>query len=146
MSGPSVEVTLQAAPIDLSRLLAFVQGPGEGAVAVFLGTVRDRHAGRTVLHLEYEAYPPMAEAEMRKIAEEARHRLGVSRVAVAHRTGRLEIGETSVAIAVASPHRKEALLACRFVIDTLKRTVPIWKREVYEGGATWIEGPDAGGG
>ena len=140
MTGRTVEVRLQREPLDLSPLLAFVQGPQEGAVAVFLGTVRDHHAGRRVLHLEYEAYPGMAESEMRRIAEEARERFSVSRLAVAHRTGRLEIGETSVAVAVAAPHRREALEACRFVIDTLKRRAPIWKREVYEGGAVWIEG------
>jgi molybdopterin synthase catalytic subunit len=141
MSG-AVQVGLQEGPIDLSALLAFVQGPGDGALAVFLGTVRDRHAGRTVLHLEYEAYPEMAERELRRIAEEAGTRFGVSRVAIAHRTGRLAVGEASVAIAVASEHRREAMDACRFDIDTLKRTVPIWKREVTEGGAVWIEGPD----
>jgi molybdopterin synthase catalytic subunit len=140
MSDAAVEVRLQQAPLDLAPLLAFVQGPKEGAVAVFLGTVRDHHAGRAVRHLEYEAYPGMAESEMRRIAEEARERFSVSRVAVAHRTGRLEIGETSVAVAVASAHRREALQACRFVIDTLKRKAPIWKREVYEDGARWIEG------
>ena len=136
----SVQVRLQAEPLDLPALLAFVQAPTLGGVAVFLGTVRDHHAGRPVVRLEYEAYPEMAEAEMRSIAEEARTRFGVARIAVAHRTGRLEIGETSVAVVVGSEHRKEALEACRYVIDTLKRTAPIWKREVYEDGATWIEG------
>jgi len=140
MSDASVDVRLQAEPLDLARLLAFVQAPSLGAVAVFLGTVRDHHAGRTVLHLEYEAYPGMAEAELRRIAEDARTGHGAARVAVAHRTGRLEIGEASVAVAVAAEHRREALEACRFVIDTLKRTAPIWKREVFEGGAVWIEG------
>lgn len=140
MSVPAVDVRLQAEPLDLGRLLAFVQAPSLGAVAVFLGTVRDHHAGRTVLHLEYEAYPEMAEAELGKIAEEARARFQVARVAIAHRTGRLEIGEASVAVVVGSEHRREALEACRFVIDTLKRTAPIWKREVFEGGAVWIEG------
>ncbi|HET9299628.1 MAG TPA: molybdenum cofactor biosynthesis protein MoaE [Candidatus Polarisedimenticolaceae bacterium] len=136
----SVHVRVQADPLDLSALLAFVQAPSLGGVAVFLGTVRDHHAGRAVVRLEYEAYPEMAEAEMRKIAEEAKARFGVARVAVAHRTGRLEIGETSVAVVVGSAHRREALEACRFVIDTLKRTAPIWKRELYEDGAAWIEG------
>jgi molybdopterin synthase catalytic subunit len=136
----SVQVRVQAEPLDLAGLLAFVQAPSLGGVAVFLGTVRDHHAGRAVVRLEYEAYPEMAEAEMRKIAEEARARFHVARVAVAHRTGPLAIGETSVAVAVASEHRKEALEACRYVIDTLKRTAPIWKREVYGDGATWIEG------
>ena len=136
----SVHVRVQADPLDLSALLALVQAPSLGGVAVFLGTVRDHHAGRAVVRLEYEAYPEMAEAEMRKIAEEAKARFGVARIAVAHRTGRLEIGETSVAVVVGSAHRREALEACRFVIDTLKRTAPIWKRELYEDGAAWIEG------
>lgn len=136
----SVHVRVQAEPIDLGALLARVQAPSLGGVAVFLGTVRDHHAGRAVVRLEYEAYPEMAEAEIRKIAEEAKARFGVARIAVAHRTGRLEIGETSVAVVVGSAHRKEALEACRFVIDTLKRTAPIWKRELYEDGAAWIEG------
>jgi len=136
----SVHVRVQADPLDLAALLALVQAPSLGGVAVFLGTVRDHHAGRAVVRLEYEAYPEMAEAEMRKIAEEAKGRFGVARIAVAHRTGRLEIGETSVAVVVGSAHRREALEACRFVIDTLKRTAPIWKRELYEDGAAWIEG------
>jgi len=136
----SVHVRVQAEPLDLGSLLAFVQAPSLGGVAVFLGTVRDHHAGRAVVRLEYEAYPEMAEAELRKIAEEARARFGVARVAVVHRTGRLQIGEASVAVVVASEHRREALEACRFVIDTLKRTAPIWKRELYEDGAAWIEG------
>ncbi len=136
----SVHVRVQADPLDLAALLSLVQAPSLGGVAVFLGTVRDHHAGRAVVRLEYEAYPEMAEAEMRKIAEEAKGRFGVARIAVAHRTGRLEIGETSVAVVVGSAHRREALEACRFVIDTLKRTAPIWKRELYEDGAAWIEG------
>jgi molybdopterin synthase catalytic subunit len=136
----SVLVRLQAEPLDLSALLASVQDPSLGGIAVFLGTVRDHHAGRAVVRLEYEAYPEMAEAEIGKIAEEAKARFGVARVAVAHRTGRLEIGETSVAVVVGAEHRKEALEACRFLIDTLKGTAPIWKRELYEDGAAWIEG------
>lgn len=141
MSEPAIDVRLGEAPIDLARLLAFVERPSLGAVAVFLGTVRDHHAGRAVLRLEYEAYPEMAEAELREIAGQACARFGVSRVAIEHRTGPLAIGEASVAIAVASEHRQEALQACAFAIDTLKRTVPIWKREFYEGGVAWIEGP-----
>ena len=140
MSAQAIEVRVQAEPLDLPPLLAFVQGPSLGGVAVFLGTVRDHHAGRAVVRLEYEAYPEMAEVEMRKIAEEARSRFGVARVAVAHRVGPLAIGEASVAVVVGSEHRKEALDACRFVIDTLKRVAPIWKREVYADGAAWIEG------
>src|SRR5262245_56073530 len=100
-----IDVRVETEPIDVARLLAVVQAPSLGGLALFLGTVRDHHAGRAVARLEYEAYPEMAESELRKIAEEARARFGVARVAVVHRTGRLEIGETSVAVAVASEHR-----------------------------------------
>lgn len=133
-------VKIQAEPIRIETLLEAVRSDGDGGIALFVGTVRDENAGRKVLHLEYEAYGPMAEAEMKKIEEEAIARFGVSTVAIVHRTGRLEIGEASVAIAVASPHRAQALDACRFAIDTLKKTVPIWKKEFFEGGAVWIEG------
>jgi molybdopterin synthase catalytic subunit len=133
-------VRLQHDPIDVAAMTAAVRGDGDGAVALFLGTVRNLNAGRSVLFLEYEAYAAMAEREMARIAEEARARFGVSAVDVVHRIGRLEIGEVSVAVAVASPHRADALEACRFVIDTLKATVPIWKREHFEGGEVWIEG------
>ena len=132
---------LQAGPIDVGELLRWVQGDSDGAVAVFLGTVRDRNAGRAVLHLDYDAYAGMAEAELLRIAEAARTGYAVSRVAVVHRTGRLRIGEASVAIAVSAPHRAAAFDACRFVIESVKREVPIWKRETFEGGSVWIEGP-----
>jgi len=133
-------VRLQDGPIDVAALAAEVRGDGDGAVSLFVGTVRNVNAGRRVLFLEYEAYAPMAEREMERIAEEAIARCGATRVAMVHRVGRLEIGEASVAIAVAAPHRAEALDACRFVIDTLKQRVPIWKREHFEGGTVWIEG------
>jgi len=133
---------LQADPIDVGELLAEVRTDADGAVSVFVGTVRDENAGARVRFLEYEAYEPMAEREMDRIAAEATARFGVGRVAVVHRTGRLEIGEASVAVAVAAPHRAEAIEACRHVIDEIKRTVPIWKREHVEGGTVWIEGPD----
>lgn len=131
---------LQDGPISLASLIEAVQGDADGAIATFLGVVRDHNDGRRVRFLEYEAYAPMAEAEMAKIEGEAIERFGVSKVAIAHRIGRLEIGEASVAIAVASPHRAEALDACRWAIDTLKHTVPIWKKEHFEGGAVWVEG------
>jgi molybdopterin synthase catalytic subunit len=134
---------LQAEAIRPEELVAEVRRDVDGAVALFLGTVRDHHAGRRVRHLDYHAYPGMAEREMERIEAAARERFGVSRVAVVHRTGRLEIGEVSVAVAVAAPHRAEAMEACRFVIDRLKQTVPIWKKEYYEDGAVWIDG--AGG-
>lgn len=133
-------IRLQAEPIDVGALVAEARGDGDGAVSLFLGTVRNVNAGRRVLFLEYEAYAVMAEREMARIAAEAAARFGVGGVAIVHRTGRVDIGEPSVAIAVAAPHRAAAMDACRFVIDTLKATVPIWKREHFVGGAVWIEG------
>ena len=118
---------------------AAVGSDEDGAVALFLGRVRVHNQGRRVLHLEYQAYAGMAESEMRKIADEARRRFPITVLALVHRTGRLEIGEVSVAVAVAAPHRGAAFDACRFAIDALKSTVPIWKKEVFEGGEVWIE-------
>ena len=132
-------VRLQDEPIRAEELIREVRGDGDGAVALFLGTVRNRNAGRRVLHLEYHAYPGMAEREMERIELDASRRYGASRLAIVHRTGRLEVGEVSVAVAVASPHRAEAMEACRFAIDTLKKTVPIWKKEFAESGAYWVE-------
>ncbi len=113
--------------------------PEAGGVAVFLGVVRDNDAGRRVVALEYEAHVPMAEAKMKEIGETVHQRWpGVKRVAMLHRTGRLGIGEASVAIAVSAAHRREAIEACHFAIDRLKETVPIWKKEHFRGGAVWI--------
>jgi molybdopterin synthase catalytic subunit len=133
-------IRLQAGPIDVAALAADVCGDGDGAVALFLGTVRNVNEGRRVLFLEYEAYERMAQREMERIRADATARFDVTSVAIVHRVGRLEIGETSVAVAVAAPHRAAAMEACRYVIDTLKATVPIWKREHTEGGAVWIDG------
>jgi molybdopterin synthase catalytic subunit len=133
-------VRLQREPIEVERLLAAVRGDADGAVSLFVGTVRDHNDGERVRFLEYEAYEGMAEAEMARIADRAVATFEISRVAVVHRTGRLEIGETAVAVAVAAAHRVATLDACRFVIDARKRTAPIWKREHFEGGAVWIEG------
>ncbi len=133
-----------AEPIDLSRVIGAVGRPGAGAIATFIGTTRDHNAGRSVHRLEYEAYPDMAVAEMRRIADEAIARYGVQAVAIAHRIGVVEIGEASVAIAVSAAHRGAAFDACRFAIDRLKEIVPIWKKEHYEGGEVWI-GPQQGG-
>ena len=133
-------ICLQANPIDTAAVAAAAGGDGDGAVSVFLGTVRNVSVGQRVLFLEYEAYASMAEREMERIAAEAIVRFGVTKVAIVHRIGRVEIGEASVAIAVAAPHRAPAMEACRFVIDTLKTSVPIWKREHFEGGSVWVEG------
>ena len=131
-------VRLTREPIDLAALLA--ASPADGAVCLFVGVVRNENSGRRVRHLEYEAYEDMALPLMEQIAAEAGRRWLASEVRIVHRLGRLEIGEPSVAVAVASPHRPEAFAACRFAIDTLKATVPIWKKEVYEDGAIWLEG------
>jgi molybdopterin synthase catalytic subunit len=131
-------VRLTREPIDLAALLA--AAAGDGAVCLFVGVVRNENAGRRVSHLEYEAYEDMARPLMEQIAAEAARRWPVSDVRLVHRLGRLEIGEPSVAVAVASPHRPEAFAACRYVIDALKAQVPIWKKEFYEDGAVWLEG------
>ncbi len=126
--------------IDAEELSAAVARPEAGGIAVFLGVVRDNNLGRRVGHLEYDAYPEMAERQMAAIAAEIAERWPVSAVAMLHRVGRLEIGEASVGIAVSSPHRKEAIEACHYAIDRLKQTVPIWKKEVWDNGEEWIEG------
>jgi molybdopterin synthase catalytic subunit len=133
-------VRLQHEPIRVEEIVKEVRRDSDGAVALFLGTVRDHNAGRRVVRLEYSAHPEMAHAEMTRIAEEARRRFEVSAVAIVHRVGSLDIGEVSVGVAVAAAHRADAVDACRFAIDTLKDRVPIWKKEHFEGGAVWIEG------
>jgi MoaE-MoaD fusion protein len=129
---------LTADPIDLDAVVAEVADDGAGAIATFLGTTRVHSRGRTVLHLEYEAYEGMAEKVMAEIAESLSTRYDLCKVAITHRIGRVGIGETSVAIAVSAPHREHALAACREAIDTLKVDVPLWKKEVYEGGEEWV--------
>lgn len=129
---------LTEGPIDINALLQQVRHPQAGATVLFLGTVRDNNRGRHVQFLEYEAYQEMALREMERVAEEAQRRWSILGIAMEHRLGRLEIGEVSVAIAVSAGHRKEAFEAGRFAIDTLKQTVPIWKKEVWEGGEVWI--------
>jgi molybdopterin synthase catalytic subunit len=136
---PAADAGLTRTVIDVPGLMELVSGPGDGAVATFTGIVRDNQDGRPVRHLEYEAHEPMALALMERLADEARARFGVSRAAVRHRLGRLEIGEVSVAIAVASPHRAEAIAACQWLIDTLKAEVPIFKKEFFSDGEAWVE-------
>ena len=132
-------------PIDLQPLIGAVLAPGHGAVASFLGVVRDHHAGRSVAQLEYQAYGPMAEAECARIVAEAEAQWPC-RVALRHRVGTLAIGDTAVAIAVGGGHREEAFESCRFVIEELKRRVPIWKRESFaDGTVAWVD-PTAPGG
>jgi molybdopterin synthase catalytic subunit len=134
----AVTVELTGGPISTDRVLRAVADPRAGAVVLFLGVVRDNARGRRVDHLVYEAYETLARREMAKIAAAVAERWPVTRIAIVHRTGRLGVGEPSVAVAVSAPHRGDAFDAGRYTIDTLKQTVPIWKKEVWEGGAAWI--------
>jgi MoaE-MoaD fusion protein len=126
--------------IDADALVRHVRTGADGAIVTFDGCVRNQSHGRRTLYLAYEAYESMALAKMREIAAEAHAKFSIDRVAIAHRLGRLEIGETSVFIAVSAPHRAAAFDACRYIIDTLKRSVPIWKKEYFEDGAVWADG------
>ncbi len=126
--------------LDVQALHDLVLRPEAGAVSLFVGVVRDNNLGRAVDYLEYEAYPAMATKVMRRIADEIRERWEVTEVAMAHRTGRLQVGEASVVIAVSSPHRQDGIAACHYGIDRLKQIVPIWKKEVWTDGEHWIEG------
>src|SRR5713101_5376803 len=126
--------------IDANALVNHVRTGGDGAIVTFDGCVRNQSHGRRTLYLDYEAYESMALAKMGEIAAEVHTKFQIDRVANAHRLGRLEIGETSVFIAVSAPHRAAAFEACRFAIDTLKRSVPIWKKEYFEDGAVWADG------
>jgi molybdopterin synthase catalytic subunit/molybdopterin converting factor small subunit len=143
MTGDLVVIT--SGPLSERALVEAVEDPGAGGIALFSGVVRNHTDRRGVKFLEYEAHLPMAEAKMHEIAAEVRTRWPeVLRVAIAHRIGRLEIGESSVMIAVSSPHRRQAFEACRFAIDTLKETVPIWKKEYFEDGEVWVGLPSGG--
>jgi molybdopterin converting factor subunit 1 len=139
VSGGSDRPWVDTQPLSLDALVAEVSGPEMGGVVTFTGVVRNQARGAEIDHLEYEAYAPMAEKEMRKIRDAALARWPQVRLALAHRVGRLAIGEIAVAIAAAAPHRAEAFEACRFAIDTLKKTVPIWKKEFATSGAYWVE-------
>ena len=126
-------------PLSPDAIVTEVDDPGAGGIVIFSGVVRNETGGRPVKFLEYEAHAPMAEAKMREIGETARARWqGVKRVAILHRVGRLEIGESSVLIAVSAAHRQDAFEACQYAIDTLKRTVPVWKKEHFEDGEVWV--------
>ena len=133
-------IKLTSQPIDPAQLLAAVEDDGSGGVVLFLGTVRDHSQGQAVVALEYEAYEPMALRQMHLIVEAVRQKWPVRRLAMVHRTGYMKVGEISVAIAVACAHRAEAFEASRFAIDTLKHSVPIWKKEYRPDGSSWVEG------
>jgi molybdopterin synthase catalytic subunit len=137
---PALSIALTREPIEAEKLVAGAKRGEDGAVVVFDGIVRNNSRGRRTLYLDYEAYEEMALGQMKELGAEARARFGVHRVTIVHRLGRLEVGETSVLIVVASAHRAQAFDACRWLIDTLKQTVPIWKKETFVDGAVWAAG------
>ena len=139
VSGGSGAGSVRSAPLSMDELLERVSGPSMGGVCTFTGVVRNQARGESIDHLEYEAYPAMAEREMQKIADEVAARWPEVRLAMSHRVGRLEIGDAAVMIAAAAPHRAEAFEACRFAIDSLKARAPIWKKEFATSGAYWVE-------
>jgi molybdopterin synthase catalytic subunit len=138
-----VSIALTRAALDAAEIEASVADPSAGAIVTFIGTTRNEHLGRRVLHLEYEAHPLLAQKAMTSIAHEALQKFSLGKVCMRHRFGRIEIGEASVIIAVSSAHRGAAFEGCRFLIDTLKTSVPIWKKEFYADGSLpqWV-GPD----
>lgn len=135
---PRVHVQISTSPIDVATAID-VGGDEDGAIAVFVGRVRNHSEGHLVSHIDYEAYAEMAEAEMRRIALSLLEQEGVSRVAITHRVGTLQVGDPSVVVAVSGPHRAEALAACHDAIDMIKESVPIWKREHRDDGAHWVD-------
>jgi MoaE-MoaD fusion protein len=139
VSGGAGDCWISDRPLQEADAVARVKGPGMGGIVTFVGAVRDHARGRKVQHLEYQAYPAMAVREMEKIAEQAAQRWPGTRIAIGHRSGHLEVGEVAVVIAAAAPHRAAAFDACRFAIDTLKQTVPIWKKEVATDGEYWVD-------
>ena len=131
-------VTLTSEPIDVTKALTYLQSEQAGAMDLFLGVVRDNTQERPVDRLEYEAYDRMAISEMQKIADEAQQQWPILRYAIIHRKGTLQVGEMAVLIGVATAHRADAFDACRYIIDTIKKTVPIWKKEVFTSGEEWV--------
>jgi molybdopterin synthase catalytic subunit len=131
-------IKITAKPIDVNKVIETASSLGAGAVNVFIGTVRDQAHNKGVVWLEYEAYESMAVAEINKIIDEASHRWPLLGWAVSHRIGTLKPGETSVVVAVSTPHRKDSFEACQFIIDAVKAAAPIWKKEVFEDGEEWV--------
>ncbi|HEY7556070.1 MAG TPA: molybdenum cofactor biosynthesis protein MoaE [Candidatus Binatia bacterium] len=125
-------------PLNLQELVDFVTDPSAGAIATFIGTTRNNNEGRKVMALDYDAYPEMAEKELKRIGADASKKWQICRMAIVHRIGPVQITQASVMIAVSSAHREAAFAACRFAIEEIKKTVPIWKKELYEGGELWI--------
>ena len=133
-----IDILLSTEPLDVSYCINLVQSPECGGIDVFIGTVRSQTNGKRVVRLEFEAYERMAVKEMRKIGEQAMDKWPIYKIAVHHRTGVLQVGEVPVVIAVSAAHRDAAFDACRYIIDTLKQSVPIWKKEVFEDGEVWV--------
>jgi molybdopterin synthase catalytic subunit len=135
---PFIKIT--EGPIDEAEVLGYVRAPEAGGIDLFIGTTRDNANGKDVRWLEYTAYEPMALKMMQQIAVDAAKKWQLTKIAIVHRTGRVDIGEASVVLAVSAPHRKEAFEACRYAIDTLKKEVPIWKKEFFKDGSVWVDG------
>lgn len=138
MNKEQTAIKLLDTPLSVAECSAWVEDGSTGGTVLFVGTVRDNTKGREVIRLEFEAYEPMAISEMRKIAERAARQWPVKRIAIHHRVGNLGIGDIAVIIGVSTPHRGEAFAACQFAIDTLKQTVPIWKKEIFADGEVWV--------
>lgn len=134
----NTDIQISATPLDPQSCIDFVDDPKTGATNLFIGRVRNHSKGKTVLHLEFEAYEKMALAEMQKIAVLAKEKWPVQKISFHHRTGTCPIGDIAVIIALSTPHRKAGFEACEFCIDTLKQTVPIWKKEIFEDGEEWV--------
>lgn len=138
MEQNNIDIKLTQEILSLDICSAFVAADDVGGIASFVGTVRNQTKGKSVLKLDFEAYEPMAISEMRKIAEQALSKFEIKKIAIHHRTGSLKVGEVPVIITASSAHRKAAFEACQFAIDTLKETVPIWKKEIFEDGEVWV--------
>ncbi len=138
MNTKKVDIILSAEPLSVQACYDAVRLPECGGIDIFVGTVRNQTRDKAVLALEFEAYEPMAISEMQKIAQVMQERFGVYQISMHHRTGQLAIGDIAVVIAVSAPHRAAAFDACRYAIDTLKQTVPIWKKEIFTDGEVWV--------
>ncbi|PHN04362.1 molybdenum cofactor biosynthesis protein MoaE [Flavilitoribacter nigricans] len=138
MEAENIDIQILDTPLSIQTCVDFVSDDGTGGLVTFIGTVRNQTQGRAVVRLEFEAYVPMAISEMRKIARAAAEKWPVRRISIHHRVGSLEVGGIAVVIAVSTPHRKAAFAACEYAIDTLKETVPIWKKEIFEDGEVWV--------
>lgn len=133
-----IDIQLKETILNTQACIDFVSNGGAGAIDIFIGTVRNNTQQRRVVRLEYEAYAPMAISEMQKLADQACAKWQIQGIAIHHRVGTLQIGDAAVIIAVSTPHRAEAFEACKWIIDTLKQTIPIWKKEIFEDGAVWV--------